>query len=161
MSVDWLTIRNHLNVYISQYQHFEPNLREKLTDLQNLMSEGIQNVYDNNQLRRWVQDMIHNSTELSRLMSTHNTDTRFKYEHQTLNINNDITEISQKLIYLSEVIDVIHITQLKQLFVFADPESVLEGFALVSHAPHRHAHLAPQASLTQLFAAFQKLNETT
>ena len=157
MSVTWLTLRNHLNAYINKYE-FEQNLHQKLTDLQNLMSEGIQGVYDKSQLRDWISNMIHDGTELSRLMKASSANPHFIYEQQELNIKNDMTQISQKLIDLWEVIDVIHIDRLKQLFVFADHESVLEGFALVSHAPPRPT--IHHANLAQLFAAFQKLNET-
>ena len=154
MSVTWLTLRNHLNAYINKYE-FEQNLHQKLTDLQNLMSEGIQGVYDKSQLRDWISHMQDEGMLLSRLLYTPHTKTTFIYEHQEVNIKKDMAEISQKLLDLWQVIDVIHIDRLKQLFVFADPESVLEGFALAP--PRLTIH---HDDLAQLFAAFQKLNET-
>ena len=155
----WLLIRNHLDAYINQHQNIEQNLHQKLTDLQKLMDQGISNVRDKSQFRVWIGQMMHNSTEISRLVDiTPNTNPQFIYEQQTLNIKNDVDQISQKLIALSDAIHLISIDRLKQEFVFDDPESELEGFALVSQASPTPR--IENASLPRLLSRMQAVIKT-
>ncbi len=153
----WLTLKNQLHAYLSQ-RTLEQKLKERMTYLQNLMEGGIRDVQDASQLKKWIQQMLGKSTEILLLLDiTPNSTTSFIYQYQTLSVKDVVNKIIEKIETLNETIEMVHIERLKRNFVFDEPESVLDGFQLVSHASPRPD--TANASLVQLFAALQKLNE--
>ena len=122
----WLTLKNQLNAYLSQIT-LEQKLKEKMTYLQNLMEEGIRDVQDASQLKKWIYQMFGKSNEINLLLDiTPNTTTSFIHQYQTLSVKDVMENIIEKIENLNKVVGMVHIEQLKREFVFTEPESVLD-----------------------------------
>lgn len=116
--------------------------------LQTLMDEDIKQVQDMHQLRTWISKMCNSSNEIYTIMSSTPHPIHFTYDDQTLSITDVVNEIAENMDVLLRVYPRIGIETLKRLFVFDDPTPYFEE-------PTTHS-----ASLAQLVANLQKLNDT-
>ena len=156
MSVSWLTLKMQFTFYLnSSGNTLEQNLKNRMTNMQQLMNEGISQVQDHEQLKKWLDAMFQKSNELYRLLSTApNINTCFTYEQKTLRITDVVDIIADKIESLDDAYHMVDIGRLKQNFVFDNPVVYLPT------EPGTSPHLIPNASLAQLFHALQKLNGT-
>jgi hypothetical protein len=122
------------------------------------MEGGIRDVQDARQLKTWIDQMFGKSNAIIILFDiTPNATTSFIYGHQTLSVKDVVEKIADKIESMNVTYRMVNIERLKRNFVFDEPESGLDGFQLVSHAPGPDT---ANARLAELLAAMLKLNES-